>query len=259
MRIYIMTDLEGPAGVNRWIQTREGETPEKMAAMRLLTGEVNAAVEGILDADPDAEVIVFDGHGTGGLIFEAVHPRALVIMHGVGMKVAHHLDSSYDALFFVGQHAMAGTLDAPLCHSYSSRTVEYYKLNGELIGEIGCLAAVAGAMGVPTAFLSGDDKACAEALSLMPDIVTVATKKGLGIELALHLSAERARQALREGAACAVQSLRQIAPLRIEPSYELEIRVQEDRSIEGYLKRGMEQIDARTVVKRGSDLLALFQ
>jgi D-amino peptidase len=259
MKIYMMTDLEVPAGVNRWIQTREGETPEKAAAMRLLTGEVNAAVDGILDADPEAEVIVFDGHGTGGLVFEAVHPRTQVIMHGAGMKVAHHLDASYDALFFVGQHAMANTPDAPLCHSYSSRTVEYYKLNGELIGEIGCLAAIAGEMGVPTAFLSGDEKACVEARLLVPDMVTVETKKGLGIELALHLPAEHARQAIQEGAVRAVRSLKQIAPLRIDPPYELEIRVQEDRSIEGYLKRGMEQLDARTVVKRGPDLLALFQ
>ncbi len=51
MKIHIMTDLEGPAGVNRWIQTREGETPEKAAAMRLLTAEVNAAIKGIHEAD----------------------------------------------------------------------------------------------------------------------------------------------------------------------------------------------------------------
>jgi D-amino peptidase len=204
-------------------------------------------------------VIVFDGHGTGGIVFEALHPRVQVIMHGHGMKVAHQLDASFDALFFVGQHAMAGTPDAPLCHSYSSRTVEYYKLNGELIGEIGCLAAVAGAMGVPTAFLSGDDKACAEAQALISEMVTVATKQGLGVELALHLSAERARQAIREGASRAVRSLKGMAPLVLDPPYALEIRVQEGRSLGGYLERGMERLDARTVVKRGTDLIALFQ
>src|SRR5438128_2361217 len=58
VKIYIMTDLEGPAGVNRWIQTREGETPEKAAAMRLLTAEVNAAIEGIHQADPAVDIIV---------------------------------------------------------------------------------------------------------------------------------------------------------------------------------------------------------
>ena len=158
MKIYIMTDLEGPAGVNRWIQTREGETPEKLAAMRLLTAEVNVAVEGIHQADPEADVIVYDGHGTGGIVFEEISPRARIVMHGQGMKIPCSLDPTFDGLMFVGQHAMAGTPNAPLCHSYSSRRVEHYKLNGRFIGEIGCLAAIAGAMGVPTIFLSGDDK-----------------------------------------------------------------------------------------------------
>jgi D-amino peptidase len=145
LKIYLMTDLEGPAGVNRWAQTREGERPEKTAAMYLLTGEVNAAIEGILDVTPDAEVCVWDGHGSGGgLIFDALHSHARVVLHGQGMGAPHHLDATFDALLFVGQHAMAGTQDAPLCHTYSSRTVQHYKLNGVLVGEIGCLAAMAG-------------------------------------------------------------------------------------------------------------------
>src|SRR5581483_6318758 len=133
MKIYIMTDLEGPAGVNRWIQTREGETPEKAAAMLLLTGEVNAAIEGIRDAAPEAEIVVLDGHGTGGLAFAQLHPAARSIMHGRGLRAPYGLDTSFDAVFFVGQHAMAGTPDAPLCHTYSSRHIEYYKLNGSFI------------------------------------------------------------------------------------------------------------------------------
>jgi len=41
MRYFLLTDLEGPAGVDAWAQTREGEGPAKTGAMRLLTGEVN--------------------------------------------------------------------------------------------------------------------------------------------------------------------------------------------------------------------------
>src|SRR5581483_8035437 len=108
MKIYMMTDLEGAAGVNRWIQTREGETPEKAAAMRLLTAEVNAAVTGILEADPDADIVVYDGHGSGGIVFEEICPQAQVILHGRGMRTPYGLDPTFDALFFIGQHAMAG-------------------------------------------------------------------------------------------------------------------------------------------------------
>jgi D-amino peptidase len=258
VKIYMMTDLEGPAGVNRWVQTREGETPEKAAAMKLLTGEVNAAIEGILKAAPEAEIVVLDGHGAGGLVFEDLHPSARCIMHGRGLRAPYGLDESFDAVFFVGQHAMAGTPDAPLCHTYSSRHIEHYKLNDSLIGEIGCFAAMAGSLGVPTVFLSGDDKACAEAKALIPDIVTVATKQGMGVELALHLSAQQAREAIRAGAVHAVERLPDRLPFEIAPPYTLEIRVLEGQSIESYLKVGAEPVDDRTVVKRSRSLIALF-
>ena len=38
MKIYILTDLEGPAMVSRFNQTRE-EGPQKQTAMKLLTWE----------------------------------------------------------------------------------------------------------------------------------------------------------------------------------------------------------------------------
>ncbi len=258
MKIYMMTDLEGAAGVNRWVQTREGETPEKAAAMKLLTGEVNSAIEGIRDAAPDAEIVVLDGHGTGGLVFELLHPAAQYIMHGRGLRAPYGLDRSFDAVFFVGQHAMAGTPDAPLCHTYSSRHIEHYKLNGSLIGEIGCFAAMAGALGVPTVFLSGDDRACAEAREIIPEIVTVPTKQGMGIELALHLAMQRARVAIRAGAARAIRHLSGIGPFRVDPPYTLEIRVLEGQGIETYLQSGAEKVDDRTIVKRSESLNALF-
>ena len=136
--------------------------------------------------------------------------------------------------------------------------MEHYKLNGRYIGEIGCLAAIAGAMGVPTIFLSGDDKACAEAEALEPGIVTAAVKEGLGIELALHLSAPRAHAAIRVGAARAIERIPDIQPIAIAPPYELEIRVQERCSIESYLNAGMTRVDERTVVRRGDEILPLF-
>lgn len=66
MKIYILTDLEGPAMVSRFSQTRE-EGPQKQITMKLLTWEVNAAIEGILDVDPQAEIVVWDGHGNAGI------------------------------------------------------------------------------------------------------------------------------------------------------------------------------------------------
>ena len=255
MKIYILTDLEGVAMVSRFSQTRE-EGPQKQTAMKLLTREVNAAVDGILDVDAAAEIVVWDGHGTGGIDVLDFHPEAKLIARGP-IRPPYYLDASYDALFFVGQHAMAGTPNAPLSHTYSSLSIEYYKLNGELIGEFGCRAALAGTFNVPTVFISGDDKAVIEAKQLIPNIYGVETKQGLGQELALHLSPQRSRELIREAAAAACRNIAEIAPLKIDPPYEFEVRVLEDKSIDGYLKRGAAKINDRTIRWHSDDLCAL--
>ena len=258
MKIYFITDLEGPAMVSRFAQTRDyQDDPElRRQAMALLTGEINAAVDGILDAEPDAEVIVWDGHGNGGIDLMAFHPKAKLIARGP-IRAPYFLDSSFDALFFVGQHAMAGTENAPLCHTYSSKTIEYYKINGRLVGEFGARAFMAGALGVPTVFLSGDDKAAAEALELVPGIHTAVVKCGLGLELALHLSHAAACELIRKVAAEAVGDIPNIPPVALDPPYEQEIRVKEGASLEKFLDRGAEKLDERTAVLRSDDICDL--
>jgi D-amino peptidase len=255
MKIYILTDLEGAAMVSRFSQTRE-EGPQKHTAMKLLTWEINAAIDGILDVDADAEIVVWDGHGNGGIDVLEFHPKGKLIARGP-IRAPYYLDRTYDALFFVGQHAMAGTPNAPLSHTYSSLSIEYYKLNGQEIGEFGCRAAMGGTFDVPTVFISGDDKAVAEAKQLIPNIYGVETKQGLGQELALHLSPQRSRELIRETAAEACRNIDQIEPLKIEPPYQFEVRVLEGKSIEGYLKQGAQKIDERTVVRYSDDICEL--
>ncbi len=248
MRAYIMTDIEGAAGVSRWEQAgRDGDSPAKQAAMRLLTAEVGACVDGILDAAPDAEVVGWDGHGNGAIVYEDLHPRAKLIARGP-IAPPYLLDRGFDALYFVGQHAMAGTPGAPLCHTYSSRTIEYFRLNGTPMGELGCRAAMAGELGVPTVFVSGDDKAIAEAKDLIPEVVGVAVKEGLGVELALHLSAAEARTLIRQGAAEATRRAGSIPPLRVAPPYQLEVRYLVGQSAPLRLTANARLLDDRTIL-----------
>jgi D-amino peptidase len=256
MKIYIITDLEGPAMVSRWDQTREA-TPEATAlAHTLLTGEVNAAVDGILDVDPAADIVVWDGHGSGGIDVLEFHPKAKLIARGP-IKPPYFLDSSFDALFFVGQHAMAGTPNAPLCHTYSSKDIEYYKINGQLVGEFGARAIMAGTFGVPAVFVAGDDKAVAEARSMVPNLYGAVVKWGLGIELALHLSPKAAQEVVRKTAAEAAKNIHAVAPVKVDPPYEQEVRMYREESIKGYLLSGATQIDSRTVLLRSNNICDL--
>lgn len=259
MKVFIITDLEGPAMVSRFAQTRDyREAPDlKVQAMQLLTAEVNATVDGVLDAYPRAEIIVWDGHGSGGIDVLSFHPRARLIA-GAGIRPPYGLDATFDALFFTGQHAMAGTPNAPLCHTYSSKTIEYYKINGQFTGEFGARAIMAGTTGVPSVFVSGDDKAVAEAKRLVPRIHAATVKWGLGLELALHLSPQAARECIRRVACEAAQDVANIPPVIVEPPYTQEIRVQEGVSIERYVQRGAEALDDRTVVLRSDNICDLY-
>jgi D-amino peptidase len=253
---FILTDLEGVAGVERWDQTYE-DAPHRPEAMTLLAGEVNAAVAGINDADPDARVDVWDGHGPGGLRAADLDPRARYLREG---NPANDLDATCAGLLFVGQHAMAGTYQAPLCHTYSSRSVAYYRLNGVFVGEFGARALVAGAAGVPTIYLSGDDKAVLEAQIWVPEIVTAVTKRGRGINAADHLSPAESCDLIRRTAAAAVRNAASIPPITMPPPYELEVRYLQPQDWEKRRSRPgvtAEVLDSRTVLLRADDLRSL--
>jgi len=256
MRVYILTDLEGAALVFRWEQVLE-DGPPKHGAMRQLTREVNACIDGILSAQPDAEIFVRDGHGYGGIVYEELHQRAQLLPHANTQR-PYCLDLGFDALFVVGQHAMAGTPNALLAHTFALE-IEHYRLNGRPVGELGTYAYMAGTFfDTPTVFLSGDDKAVMEARDLIPGIVTVEVKRSLGPEVGISSSSAEACRMITEGAATAAGDLgvHERPPLRMQLPYECEVRVRAGH--EHWLQRYLalpevREVDSRTVVARSSD------
>lgn len=253
MKVFIITDLEGPALINRFDQTRDVSPEEKPRWMRLLTGEVNACIDGILDFDSDAEVVVWDGHGSGGIIEELFHRDAKLIARGP-IRAPYGLDQTFDALMFVGQHAMMGERGV-LCHTYSSKSIDYYKINGIEMGEFGCRALMAGTMGVPTTLVTGDDVTAEEARALVPDIQTAVVKWAMGRELALHLSHQAACNVIRVQARLACERGRDIKPFFFDAPYTQEIRYLE--GVEVHDGPGWERVDERTIRKTSDNILEL--
>lgn len=227
MKILIMTDLEGVAGVVSF-EDQTGPTGRYYeAAKKLLTAEVNAAVEGLLQEGVE-EALVLDGHGAGAILFEDLHPSAK-LFHGRPWAPWQRLIEvfkRYDACLMIGQHAMAGVPTSNLSHTQNSRTIEYYQLNGRKIGEIAQFALFCGALGLPLIFLSGEQDACLEAQDLVPGIVTAAVKQGLSRGSAITLSAPEAQRLIRAGVQKAVQQQRAqpLPPLTWPGPYTLEIR-----------------------------------
>lgn len=257
-KFFIITDLEGVAGTDSFSQTRTTDLKMKTPSMKQLAREVNACVEGIHAVYPNAIVDVLDGHGSLGIF-----PEDLVNCHYYNMKNKenprphHHLEG-YSAVLFVGQHAMAGTVDAPLNHTYSSMEIVYYRLNGVFIGEFGSRALIAGVQGVPTIFLAGDDKAVLEAQMFIPEIETVVTKFGKGLEKAVHLDLAESCSLIREGTVRAVRRIHEIPPYRgINPPYQFEARYYEPLSEKWSNRTGVTLVDERTYRIETDDIFKL--
>ncbi len=238
MRIYIMTDLEGVAGVLNFEEWCHPGARYYDVAKELLTREVNAAVEGFLAAGA-SEIVVADGHGCGGIDPLLLDPR-VELMRGWPTDWPLLLDNTYDAVAFVGQHAKAGTEYAHLAHTQSWHYLDL-AINGVSIGEFGQFALCAGELGIPVIFASGDRALSAEAQQLIPGIEAVAVKRGTtpgrGDELeaeaysrrntsAIHLHPERARTLIREGAERALRraAKERLGVLKLTPPYEQVIR-----------------------------------
>ena len=216
MKVYISTDLEGVSGVTMWEQTREPTAAAYQHARHLLTCDVNAAVEGCLAGGAD-EVVVLDGHGLPlNFIPDELHPGAAYVV-GPGRGAHTVVDGSFDAAMLVGYHAMAGTPDAVLAHTQSSKAGCRYWYNGRESGEIAQCAAAIGHHGIPVVMVTGDAAACAEAHEFLGDgIVTVSVKKGTGITSCVMVPPKRAWDMIREGAAEALTRIGQCEPYKLD-------------------------------------------
>lgn len=258
MKVFITTDVEGCAGVVSFTQQAYSDGKYFEQAKRIATAEMNAAVEGVV-GEGITDVLVSDGHGAGGMVWEDIHPSARLI-HGrpaAPRPVRDAVLRDYDVCMMTGQHSLAGTVDGNQNHTQDSLSVDYYRLNGRPIGEIAQFALYQGALGLPLIFLSGDEAACREVEDLIPGITTVAVKKGLSRGSAISLSAAEAHRRIREGAAEAIRKQRDspLPPLVLPGPYELEIRFFHTDTVDGLMRRpGIERLDSQTVRLRSDNI-----
>ena len=255
--VYMMTDLEGVAGVVSFSQQSFPGGRYYDHAKRLLTAEVNAAVEGLLEAGVQ-DILVDDGHGAGGIWYEDMHEAAR-LLHGTSrpLQRTDQVARDCDACVMIGQHAMAGVAESNQNHTQDSRSIDYYKLNGHAIGEIAQFALAQGARDQPVVFVSGEQAACEEAEQLIPGITTVGVKQGLGRGAAVSLSAAEARRRIREGIQRAIARHQRtpIAPTKWEGPYVLEKRFfTTDAADADAEQAGAERVDGQTVRFRADDV-----
>lgn len=258
MRLFIMTDLEGASGVAGSFELLEPGGRCFAEAVTNLTRDVNAAIEGALEAGAQ-DITVLDGDGRRfTLRRDDLHPAAR-LLQGVRVGELAGFAPPYDAMFVIGAHAMAGTRGAVLSHTFWSRSLHNLWLNGRLTGEVGVWAAWVGLHGVPTVLVTGDDAAAAEARAHVPGVRTVAVKKGIGRHYALCDAPPMTAQAIHTAAAEALRHRGEVQPVR--PSLPMELRIEYmDPQVADHVgcRPGVERVDGRTVQARGDSLPGLM-
>lgn len=249
--IFLVTDAEGVGGVCRQDQT----DPKDQEMRQLLTGEVNAAVEGFLAGGAD-EVFVWDGHdGSQTLSTLTIHPKAKLIMGGLGPSML--FERHFSAVAYVGQHSKADTRGGIMAHSYSSLGIQNMLLNGKPVGEIDVIAALAGHFRTPVVMLSGDQAAANELREIVPNAELAVVKEGIGRYNCISLSAQAARDLIREAARKSVSKIGTIKPYVVPGPVTLKIEYTTRNSlpIGSELRTGAELLDDRTIQFRGKDIL----
>ncbi len=249
--IFLITDAEGVAGVCRQDQT----DPKDQEMRQLLTGEINAAVDGLYAAGAD-DVIVWDGHdGSQTLSALTIHPRSKLIIGDLGVTMT--LERQYAAIGFVGQHARANRKGGILAHSYSSLGIQTMLMNGKPVGEIETRAALAGAFHTPVIFLSGDQAATEDLHAIVPDAELAVVKEGFSNYVCQTLSAKAAQDLIRDRAHRAMQRIGEIKPYQIEGpvTIQIEYTTRNALGVNAHLRPGAEIIDARTIRYSGKDFM----
>lgn len=217
MKVYIQTDIEGVAGFISF-EDRETQTVEnfhhRQRMYRLLTGEVNAAVKGATKYGVDV-IYINDSHGSGyNIIFEELEMNCEII-HGRGSHFPEWLTDlkGSDVIVLIGMHAMGGELEGICPHT--KWVVETN--NGVIyLSEASMAMALAGDLGIPAVFISGDQIVTAEVKDKNPDIITGIVKHSYGPNCCRSLLPSKAQEIIEEGVRKGIENRRRIKPYVIE-------------------------------------------
>lgn len=261
LKVYISVDMEGIWGVVQADQTMS-DSKDYGLARKWMVQDVNAVIEGLLEAGA-TEIVVNDSHGgMRNIIADELHPKASLISGTPKpLSMMEGIEDHFDACLFIGYHAKAGTAAAVLDHTISGKAVGAIKVNGTELPELGLNGALAGYFNVPVIMLSGDDETCRQAKSILGDgIVTVAVKQGIGRFAAKLLPVEEARKRLKEGAKEALLNKNKISPFKLNPplSFELDLLNSSQAEMPAQLPQ-VKRTAPRTVAFTANDYLEGFK
>lgn len=224
LKVYISVDMDGTGGTVHGADVGSDD-PDYQMFRRVLTDEVNAAIEGALRAGA-GEILVEEHHGARdfrNVILDQLHPQARLIRGWPRPRGGvTGLDASFDAAMFLGYHARAGTPRAVLAHTFFPQAVADVRINGRSVGEGEFNAVVAGAMGVPVVLVAGDDVVVEQMREFLGTVEGVVVKEALSKTAAIVLPPSVSASRIREAAERALRRLDEFKPVKMALPYQVE-------------------------------------
>ena len=271
MRILLSVDMEGVSGV---VSSREtgyprqviGDpqiTPDYLNGQRWLTADINAAVEGAMEAGATS-FVVHDTHGLDyrNVLMEELNPAVEMVK---GLPVIFYeyedLDNSYDAAFLIGMHARAGE-PGVISHVLDWPLIREVRINGQPVGESEITIALSSYYGIPTVLITGDDLICDEVHTWTHNqIETAVVKKSLTRYAAHCLSLPVARERIRQAAKRAVERIGEIEPRTFASPITLEVDFSEPQIARymAWMPGGVTYNGRYTASFTGDDFLKVYQ
>lgn len=223
MKVFISADIEGITGTTHWDET-EKKHPDYTEFREQMTAEVTAACEGALQAGAQ-EIFVKDAHDSARNLIAARLPSAVTLMRGWSghpYMMADGLDASFQAMMMVGYHSRSGLSTSPLAHTMTGANASI-RINDRYVSEFLVNAYIAGLVGVPVVFVSGDAGICKEAADLIPGLKAVAVKKGIG-SATVNIHPQTAIERIRAGVSEALSGDLSTCKVTLPEHFSVDIR-----------------------------------
>lgn len=231
LKVFISVDMEGITGVVNWEDvSRTGKDYDYFR--EIMTKETNAAIEGALEAGA-TEIIVRDSHGSArNLLPEILNKNSKLIRDWSGgfLSMMEGIDASFDAVIFIGYHAKAGTPNAILEHTMSSKNILDVSINNVSMPEAGVNALIAGFYNIPVVFVAGEKALCEQVKKLFGEVATFAVKEGLG-NAALNFHPAVSREKITQGVKDALLNINKYKPYKLKSPYTLVARYKNEEMV----------------------------
>jgi D-amino peptidase len=206
MKVLVSVDMEGVTGVTCADDVRPG-TPGWSHFRNLMTDEVNAAIEGFVQAGA-TEVLVNDSHSSmRNVVIDRLDSRA-TLLTGSHKKysMVEGIDSGVDAVAFIGYHTGAGK-QGILSHTYLGNTYTGVWINGQESSEGYMNTLLAAEFGVPVVLITGDDHPVADGKTYATNAGGVAVKECVDRYTAVCLPPKKTMLMITAGARKSLENL----------------------------------------------------